>query len=123
MTSSRIQPTTKKTGDAGEALARKYLEDHGLTIVELNYRFEYGEIDIVAKEGDVLVFCEVKTRYNDEFGDPLLAITPKKQRQIRRVANGYLFEHEIHRQECRFDVVAIRMNSGRAEIEHLKNAF
>ena len=89
----------------------------------MNYHFGHGEIDIVAKDADVLVFCEVKTRLNDEFGAPEYAITPRKQQQVKRVAQGYLFDHDIHEQACRFDVVAIRMVKNRPEIHYIRNAF
>jgi putative endonuclease len=104
-------------------MALRCLREQGLEIVETNYRFGRGEIDIIAKDGDVLVFCEVKTRYNDQYGPPEYALTPRKQKQIRRVAGGYLYERELRDQECRFDVVAIRMCGGKPEINHIKNAF
>ncbi|HET6271597.1 MAG TPA: YraN family protein [Bacteroidota bacterium] len=116
-------PGTKVAGDEGELLAMQELKRLGYSIVEMKYRFGHGEIDIIARDGDVLVFCEVKTRKNDEFGPPEYALTKKKQAQIRKVATGYLYEHEIKEQECRFDVVAIRMWGGRTEINYIKNAF
>lgn len=114
---------TRSAGDEGEALALQYLRSHGVQIVETNYRFERGEIDIIARDGEFLVFCEVKMRKTDEFGDPEYAIPPRKQRQIRRVALGYLFEREIRDQACRFDVVAIRKRGASVQINHIKNAF
>lgn len=113
----------KGTGREGELLAREYLEELGFEIVEMNYRYGHGEIDIVAREGAVLVFCEVKMRKNDRFGPPEYAITPRKQRQIRRIAEGYFFDHEIREQETRFDVVAIRMRGQECELHHIRNAF
>ena len=115
--------STRKQGDEGEQIAMRHLKRLGFEIVEMNYHFGHGEIDIVAKDGDTLVFCEVKTRKSDEYGDPEYAITPRKQQQIRKVALGYLVEHEIKDQECRFDVVAIRMFGGPPKINYIKNAF
>ena len=115
--------STKEQGTKGEDLALRHLKRQGLEIVEMNYRFGHGEIDIVAKDGDTLVFCEVKMRETDKFGDPEYAITPRKQQQIRKIARGYLYEHEIKEQECRFDVIAIRMYRGTPEINYIKNAF
>lgn len=115
--------STKAQGNKGELIAMQHLQRLGFRIVEMNYRFGHGEIDIVARDDDTLVFCEVKLRKSDEYGDPEYAITPKKQRQIRKVAQGYLYEHEMKEQECRFDVVAIRMNRGVPEINHIRNAF
>ena len=114
---------TKSAGNKGELLAMSHLKQSGFEIVEMNYRFGHGEIDIIARDGKVLVFCEVKTRYSDEFGDPEYAITPKKQQQIRRIAQGYFFEHEIKEQACRFDVVAIRVRGNIHQINHIRNAF
>ena len=85
----------KDTGDKGEDLAVKLLEDSDYEIVERNYRFGKGEIDIIAKDKDTLVFVEVKTRKNLEFGPPELAITMNKQRQIKKIAEAYLFEKKI----------------------------
>jgi putative endonuclease len=117
------KPGTKAAGNRGELLAMNHLRHNGFEIIEMNYHFGHGEIDIIARDGDVLVFCEVKTRYNDEFGDPEYAITARKQQQIRRIAQGYLFEHEIKEQDCRFDVVAIRMHGAKPQINHIRNAF
>jgi putative endonuclease len=110
-------------GRMGEDLARRYLESVGFEIVKANYHFGHGEIDIIARDGEYLVFCEVKARGNDEFGPPEYALTPRKQQQIRRIASGYLYEYDIRDQACRFDVIAIRFQKGEPEINHLRNAF
>ena len=116
--------STKQSGDEGEQIAREYLVRLGFQIVETNYRYgRRGEIDIVAKDGDVLVFCEVKMRKNDEYGDPEFALTLRKQAQIRKVAEAYLYEREIVDQECRFDVVAIKKYGNKPEINYIPNAF
>lgn len=113
----------RQAGNTGEQLAMQHLRRLGFDILEMNYQHGHGEIDIVAKEGEVLVFCEVKSRSSDEYGEPEYAITPRKQQQIRKLAQAYLYEHEIREQACRFDVVAIRFKGGTPEIRHLKNAF
>ena len=118
--------STRKSGDEGEGIAKQHLVQLGLQIVETNYHYgKSGEIDIVARDGDVLVFCEVKMRTNDEYGDPEFAITRKKQLQIRRIAHAYLYERNIDDQECRFDVVAIKNydNTPGPEINYIRNAF
>jgi len=84
------RPSTKETGDLGEAIATKFLREQGMEILETNYRFERGEIDVVGREGEILVFVEVKLRHNDSFGEAEYAITPRKQRQLKRVAEGYI---------------------------------
>ena len=114
---------THRAGTAGEEVAALHLRELGMEIVEMNYRFGRGEIDIIAHDGEVLVFCEVKSRTGKQYGDPEFAITPKKQRQIRRVAEGYLYEHEIKEQACRFDVVAIRWLGNKPQINYIRNGF
>jgi putative endonuclease len=114
---------TKQRGAVGESLAVQHLQKEGLAILERNYRFERGEIDIVAQEGDELVFVEVKARSTRLFGSPEEAVTERKQEQIRKVAEGYLYEHAFEHRPCRFDVVAIIFEHGKAHIDHMKNAF
>lgn len=112
-----------KRGKAGEDLAANFLAKNGFTILARNYRFERAEIDIVAEEGEELVFIEVKTRRSNSFGAPEEAVTDEKQEQIRSAAEGYLYEHDIDNRLCRFDVVAIELRNGAAEIRHLRDAF
>ncbi len=115
--------TTRETGMAGESLAARYLEKRGLRVLTQNYRVPQGEIDIVAMDGPVLVFCEVKARNGTEYGAPEYAVTPRKQHQIRRAAAAYLYNHGLSRQECRFDVVAILLDREPPAIDYFKNAF
>jgi putative endonuclease len=110
-------------GKEGEDLAANYLEQQGFTIKERNYRFEHGEIDLIAEEGDELVFVEVKARHSIAFGSPEEAVTEEKQEQVRAVAEGYLFERDIDDRPCRFDVIAIEFKNNKADIRHIKNAF
>lgn len=110
-------------GSKGEDLAAEFLTKNGYLILARNYRFERGEIDLIAQEGEELVFVEVKARRSASYGPPEDAITPAKERQIRTVAEGYLYEQNIDSQPCRFDVIAIRFVEGKAEIHHIKNAF
>ena len=110
-------------GAEGEILAIAHLKSMGFEIVETNYQFGHGEIDIIAKDGDVLVFCEVKTRHNDNFGPPECAVTPRKQQQLRKVALGYLFQRDIKEQACRFDVIGVRMYGGEPALNYIPNAF
>ncbi len=115
--------TTKEKGNAGEQLAMAHLKRLGMEIVEMNYRYGHGEIDIIARDGETLVFCEVKGRKTDEFGEPEYAVTPRKQQQIRRIAEAYLYEHEIKEQDCRFDVVTVRFMERPPKINYIRNAF
>jgi len=113
----------QKKGTIGEDLAVDYLTKKGYRIRQRNYRFEHGEIDIVAEDGNALVFVEVKTRRSKEYGEPEDAVTPRKREKIRSTADGYLFENNIDDKECRFDVVAIDYQQNKTEIRHLKDAF
>jgi len=113
----------RKWGKAGEDLAARFLEQSGLKILERNFRFERGEIDLIAREGEELVFIEVKARQSNTFGAPEDAVTEKKQEQIHNVAEGYLFKNEIDDCPCRFDIVAIDYKNGNAEIRHIRDAF
>jgi len=112
-----------RRGEYGEILARKYLEEQGVRLLETNFRFHHGEIDIIAEEGEVLIFCEVKTRFSEAFGTPEIAVTAQKQRQIRKIAEAYLAVRRIRDRICRFDVVAIRVDNGVATVHHMRDAF
>jgi putative endonuclease len=118
-----LRKGTRGTGDEGEHLAQEFLRTKGMDIVTTNYQYEHGEIDIIARDGEVLVFCEVKLRKSDTYGPPEYAITPRKQAQIKKIAEAYLYEFSIRDQICRFDVVAISMIDDKPEIRHYKNAF
>lgn len=114
----------RSTGSYGEKLAVEFLESAGYEIIDKNYHFGHGEIDIVAKEKDVIVFVEVKYRKNLEYGLPEYAITKGKQNQIKKIAEAYLSEHEIKDQDCRIDVIAILHLAGeKPQLNHYKNAF
>lgn len=114
---------TSDVGKVGEEIARRYLRDRGLRILQSNYRFARAEVDIIAEEGEILVFCEVKMRTSDQYGAPEYAITPRKQRQLKKAALGYLAQRGIRDKICRFDVVAIEQFGTAMEIRHLRNAF
>jgi putative endonuclease len=111
-------------GRSGEDAALEYLIGKKYAIVETRYRRHRGEIDIIARDGATFVFVEVKTRTSAAYGRPEEAVTPAKQQQIRRVAQGYLFERRLGSPLCRFDVLAVRRgDDGEFCIEHFRNAF
>ncbi|MCB9210300.1 MAG: YraN family protein [Ignavibacteriales bacterium] len=119
-----METNKKQIGDKGEDLAIEMLVNENYEIVERNYRFGHGEIDIIAKKNDILVFIEVKTRKNLEYGMPELAVTKNKQRQIRKIAEAYLYEKKISDIDCRIDVIAILIKKNLPpEINHIENAF
>jgi putative endonuclease len=111
------------TGNRGEEMAVRYLEKLGYSILERNYIFQHGEIDIIAREGNELVFVEVKLRRSSTFGTPEESITERKQKLLRRTAEGYLAVNNIVDVPCRFDVVAIQIDGGRTVYRLYKNAI
>lgn len=113
----------QKFGKQSELLASNYLRLSGYNILELNYRNQIGEIDIIARDGAVLVFIEVKSRKTARFGSPKNAVTPRKQRKISRTALAYLKKTRQLNSKARFDVVAIDARHNPPDIEVVKNAF
>ena len=108
-------------GRYGEDVAARFLTDAALGILERNWRCDIVEVDLVAREGDTLVICEVKTRRSARFGPPQEAVTRIKLARLRRLASRWLAEHDAHAREIRIDVVAItRGPSGPASVEHLR---
>jgi putative endonuclease len=111
-------------GRYGERVAARHLEAAGLRVLATNWRCAAGELDIVASEGDVLVFCEVKTRSSTEFGLPAEAVGLVKARRVRALARQWLLDHPGWQGELRFDVVSVlRRRRGAALVEHLRGAF
>jgi putative endonuclease len=113
----------KELGKKGEDLALRFLKKRGYRIIEQNYVCKMGEMDIIAKEKDTLVFIEVKTRTSMDFGPPQLAVTQFKQRQMSKVALCFLKEKNLEDVKARFDVVAILLTPKREEIELIRDAF
>ena len=111
-------------GRYGERVALQHLEDAGFEILARNWRCSEGEIDIVARDRNVLVICEVKTRSGLGFGLPAEAITRTKADRLRRLAGRWLDEHPGGGADVRFDVVSVvRAHRGAAVVEHLRAAF
>jgi putative endonuclease len=110
-------------GRRGERAAEKYLRRNGYRIVKRNFRAAGAEIDLVAMDGEVLVFVEVKTRRGLDAGAPEEAVDERKQRQIRRAAEIFATRYREDEIEMRFDIVAIDASGERLEIELLRNAF
>lgn len=117
-------PTTTELGVHGERIAVAHLTDAGLRVLDRNWRCREGELDIVAREGDALVFCEVKTRRGIGYGHPVAAVTVGKQRRLRTLAQRWLATHDEHAPELRFDVVGVLVRPARpALVTHLRGAF
>lgn len=113
----------KLLGSEGENLAIRYLKKQGYAIIARNFSTRLGEIDIIAQDGETIVFVEVKTRTNDAFGAPFESINASKRKKLANVAALYL-KSQKREAPARFDIVSIvRHPSGDTLIEHLKDAF
>ena len=108
-------------GEYGERLAERYLTDHGMAVVDRNWRCARGELDLVLRDGDWLVFCEVKTRRTARFGSPVEAVHPRKAARLRRLASAWLQEHQERPARIRIDVIGIlRPAEGKAVLRHVQ---
>lgn len=111
-------------GALGERLAAAHLERQGYAILDRNFRWRFGEIDLIARRGDRLAFVEVRTRRGDAYGDPLETLTDHKLARLRATVDHYCQAHEIAAPDRRIDVIAVRLDrSGRLiGIEHIEDA-
>ena len=108
-------------GSYGEQVAAQRLVDQGMVLVDRNWRCELGEVDLVLRDGDVLVFCEVKTRSSAARGHPLEAVTPAKGARLRSLAARWLEDHDVHPRDIRVDLVGVLLaERGAAEVEHVQ---
>ncbi len=111
-------------GAEGERLAVRFLKRRGYRIVERNYRCRGGEIDLVALDGDEIVFVEVKARSSEDFGSPAEAVTGTKRRRLARAARDYCNRRHLADPNCRCDVVAILTPpGGKPQFELFRDAF
>jgi putative endonuclease len=108
-------------GRFGEALAARHLEDDGFVVLERNWRCDLGEVDIVARDGDVLVVCEVKTRSSLRHGSPFEAVTERKLHRLERLGMRWMRERGVRPVSLRIDVVSVlRPTHGRTVVEHVR---
>lgn len=111
-------------GRSGEDVATEYLKKKKYKVVDKGFRFLRGEIDIIAYDGETLVFVEVKTRKSTRFSQPEESVTPAKRKQLRRVAQGYLLRKHIQDVECRFDVISVTFDELEGyTVKHITDAF
>lgn len=108
-------------GRRGEDAAACYLEQKGYVILERNYRALGAEVDIIAEQGETLVFAEVKARRTGAYGSGREAVGPAKQSHIIRVAQAYLQRKDCFERPCRFDVLEVQLPAG--AVEHIEGAF
>lgn len=111
------------TGRRGEDEAIVLLKKNGYRIIERNYRCRYGEIDIIARDRETIVFVEVKTRASDRFGPPKAGVDPRKQRHMIAASTMYLTEKGLTDEFARFDVISLVEKDGKYQAELIKNAF
>jgi len=108
----------------GENAAADFLSGLGWRIIERNFHYgRAGEIDIIARDGEWTVFVEVKSRRSVSYGAPEYAITPAKQRQLMRIARGYMYLQGVGELLCRFDVITVEFHRGTPRFHHIRNAF
>ncbi len=114
-----------KRGDQGEKLAVSHLMGLGFRIEELNWRAgRHGEIDIIAYDGDILVFVEVKAREAGSLEGPLEAVTAAKRKKLLNLSREYLYRRGLYGQvDCRFDVIGITCHPNGHELQHIRDAF
>jgi len=120
-----VTEARRALGKLGEAAAAAYLQRNGVRILAANFACAAGEIDLIGREREALLFVEVKTRTSEAFGPPHLAVHQRKQRQIVRVAQWFLAERRMPETACRFDVVAVTFPPGEEtpRIHWVRNAF
>lgn len=119
----------RELGRQGEEAAASYLEEKGYRLLARNYRCRFGEIDLIALDGEVLVFVEVRCRTSDRYGLPEESIVRRKQARMRKIAGHYLKSSPAFPSASpppvRFDVLALLLEGGRTpfRVKHIKNAF
>lgn len=118
------KPHHLTTGARGEALAARYLEEQGLTVLSRNWRCPDGELDLVLTDGRMVVICEVKTRTTDHFGTPGEAVDDAKADRIRKLGRQWRTQHQVTHVDTRYDIVSILWPPGDTpRINHLKGVL
>ena len=123
MTSTADAPSGRRNGLGryGERVAARYLTELGMVLLDRNWRCDAGEIDLVLRDEDVLVVCEVKTRTSTAFGHPLEAVTEAKADRLRELAVRWVAAHDVRPEGVRIDLVGVLMQRrGRAVLEHVR---
>jgi putative endonuclease len=114
--------SARDQGNIAESMASRYLEEHGLTLLERNYRCRAGELDLIMQDGRYLVFVEVRCRRNERYGTAAETVTKVKQQRLIRAAHHYL-QRSRSNSPCRFDIIAITQMDQTITLEWIQNAF
>ncbi|TVQ67283.1 MAG: YraN family protein [Balneolaceae bacterium] len=118
------EKSTRHRGNEAEETAAAYLEAKGWLILDRNYSFQKAEVDIVATDRNYIIFVEVKMRSSVRYGQPEQAVTPAKEKQIRKAAEAWIYERKMETAVSRFDVISIVMHQNEApRITHFEDAF
>jgi len=118
------KPQHLTTGERGEALAARYLEEQGLIVLSKNWRCPDGELDLVLTDGHKVIVCEVKTRTSDNYGTPAEAVTDSKAARIRRLGRRWRTQYNVNHVETRYDLVSILWPPGETpQVNHLKGVL
>ena len=113
-------PNTQRIGNIAEDQACAYLEKQGMICLDRNYYCDFGEIDLIMKEGEYIVFAEVRCRNNQDYASALESVTLAKQHKLIKTATFYLLENKLlNKVDCRFDVLAVAYT----QVDWIKNAF
>jgi putative endonuclease len=121
MTGSATAARQRALGEYGERLAERHLVAQGMVVLDRNWRCQVGEIDLVLRDGRVLVVCEVKTRSSTAFGHPLEAVTEAKADRLRELAVRWVEAHGVRPEGVRIDLVGVLMQPrGRPVLEHVR---
>ena len=124
LTDAKLQPEHLRRGELGERAARRHLQRLGLKFLTANFRSRRGEIDLVFRDGDCLVFVEVKSRSSEEWTRPAAAVDARKRRRLSRAALDYLRLLRNPPVKIRFDIVEVLLADGQVrEVRHLPNTF
>ena len=124
-TQTTMSESTRDRGTRGEDIAARHLLQNGYTILIKNFRdtISRGEIDIIARRGEDIVFVEVKAGCGKQFGPPASWVNPRKQQRIACAAQRYLQDHQLFDSPCRFDVIGILLDQSPPHITHIEQAF
>ena len=115
----------KAIGTYGENIAKDFLITNGYKILDMNYRNKHGEIDIICTLDNIIIFCEIKSRYTNSFGSPIESVTYYKQKQIINLSQFYIIRNKLLNYDIRYDIIEIILNNINASytLNHVKDAF